>query len=216
MGVWLLHSYIINGWRLHHAVLFFQEIGMVMIAVWKFRTFDWCYKFFFMSTIRSQSFLHELNSEYRATLDCLKKIPENLFEYKPHPKSMNMGYLALLVAEIPLWIKHMVIDGEIDLVSFKHFSPKTNTELLAHFEENMQGARSALENTSDEELQAPFFLKANGQLLYASSKVTDISVTLNHWVHHRGQLTVYMRLNDIPVPSIYGPSADDKNFTVPK
>lgn len=169
-----------------------------------------------MATIISQNYLKELNSEYKATLACLKPIHESLFEYKPHPKSMKLGYLALLVAEIPLWIRYMITDGEIDFVTFNHFSPKTNDELVAHFEENMQGARSALEKTKDEELQASFSLKANGQLLYTSKKINDIGTTLNHWVHHRGQLTVYMRLNDIPVPSIYGPSADDKNFAVPK
>jgi uncharacterized damage-inducible protein DinB len=169
-----------------------------------------------MNTLKTQSFLHELNSEYRATLACLKEVSETLFEYKPHPKSMNMGYLALLVAEIPLWIKHMITDGEIDFVSFKHFSPKTNAELVNHFEENMQAAREALANTNDDDLNAPFSLKSNGQLLYTSPKVIDIGVTLNHWVHHRGQLTVYMRLNDLRVPSIYGPSADDKSFAAPK
>lgn len=169
-----------------------------------------------MSNIKAQAYLHELNSEYRATRKCLENISETLFEYKPHPKSMNMGYLALLVAEIPLWIKHMIIDSEIDFVTFKHFTPKTTAELVNHFEENMEAARQALQNTTDEDLQSTFSLKANGQLLYSSPKIADIGATLNHWVHHRGQLTVYMRLNDIPVPSIYGPSADDKNFTPPK
>ena len=169
-----------------------------------------------MSQAKSHSFLHELDSEYRATRICLERISETLFDYKPHPKSMAMGYLALLVAEIPLWIKHMVTDGEIDFVTFKHASPKTTAELVTHFEENMENARAALQAASDEDLEAPFSLKANGQLLYSSPKVVDIGVTLNHWVHHRGQLTVYMRLNDIPVPSIYGPSADDKSFTTPK
>ncbi len=169
-----------------------------------------------MSNTRSQSFLQELNSEYKATRACIEKIPETLFEYKPHPKSMNMGYRALLVAEIPLWIKHMVTDGEIDFVTFKHFSPKNTSELVTHFEENMEAARIALQKATDEELASPFTLKANGQVLYTSPKMLDIGVTLNHWVHHRGQLTVYMRLNDIPVPSIYGPSADDKSFTAPK
>ncbi len=166
-----------------------------------------------MSYTNSQSFLNELNAEYKSSRGCLERIPEILFEYKPHPKSMNMGYLALLVAEIPLWIKHMVTDGEIDFVTFKHFSPKTNAELVAHFEENMEAARNALQSATDKDLEAPFSLKANGQLMYTSSKMVDIGVTLNHWVHHRGQLTVYMRLNDIPVPSIYGPSADDRSFT---
>ena len=169
-----------------------------------------------MSDIRIKAFLHELNAEYRSTKACLEKIPETLFDYKPHPKSMTMGYLALLVAEIPLWIKHMVIDGEIDFVTFKHAAPKTNAELVAHFESNMQAAKEALKATNDEAIESNFTLKANGQVLYTSKKINDISITINHWVHHRGQLTVYMRLNNIDVPSIYGPSADDKNFTVPK
>ena len=169
-----------------------------------------------MSDTKTKDFLQELNLEYRATKSCLERIPESLFEYKPHPKSMNMGYLALLVAEIPLWIRHMVIDGEIDFATFKHASPKTNKDLTDHFEENMAAARKALEAANDESLEGDFVLKANGQELYRSKKIIDIGVTLNHWVHHRGQLTVYMRLNDIPVPSIYGPSADENNFTVPK
>jgi uncharacterized damage-inducible protein DinB len=169
-----------------------------------------------MANIKTQSFLGELNAEYRATRACLEKIPETTFEFKPHPKSMTMGYLVLLVAEIPLWIRHMVIDGEIDFVTFKHFAPKTTKELVDHFEENMEAARKALRETNDEALQSSFTLKANGQVLYTAPKIADIGATLNHWVHHRGQLTVYMRLNDIPVPSIYGPSADDKQFAAPK
>ena len=125
---------------------------------------------------------------------------------------MTMGYLALLVAEIPLWIKHMIIDSEIDFATFKHFVPKTNAELVSHYDENIEAAKQALQNTTDEALQSPFTLKANGQVLYTSPKIIDVGTTLNHWVHHRGQLTVYMRLNDISVPSIYGPSADDRTF----
>ena len=166
-----------------------------------------------MATIRTELFLQELNAEYRATRACIEKIPEIAFDFKPHPKSMTLRYLSLLVAEIPLWIKHMVTDGEIDFVTFKHASPKTTKELVAHFEDNMEAARKALQSTTDEELKSSFTLKANGQVLYTAPKLNDIGATLNHWVHHRGQLTVYMRLNDIPVPSIYGPSADDKNFS---
>jgi len=165
-----------------------------------------------MANTQAQYYLKELNTEYRATRACLERSNESTWEFKPHPKSMTMGYLALLVAEIPLWIKHMVTEGEIDFVTFAHFSPKTNQQLVDHFEENMQAARKALSDTNDEALQEKFSLKANGQLLYSAPKIVDIGITLNHWVHHRGQLTVYMRLNDIPVPSIYGPSADDKNF----
>lgn len=167
-----------------------------------------------MSTIITESLLHELNAEYRATRACLERIPESLFEYKPHPRSMTLGYLALLVAEIPLWIKYMVTDGEIDFVTFKHASPKINADLVAHFEENIKAIKKALQAATDETLESTFTLKANGQVLYTAKKNNDIGITINHWVHHRGQLTVYMRLNDIAVPSIYSPSADDKSFSV--
>src|ERR1700747_1887166 len=117
-----------------------------------------------MSETITQMYLRELNAEYKASRAWLERIPEKLFDYRPHPKSMNLGYLSLLVAEIPLWIKHMVTDGEIDFVTFKHFAPKTTNELVDHFEDNMAAARKALESTNDEALQAPFALKANGQL----------------------------------------------------
>jgi len=165
-----------------------------------------------MANTLSQYYLKEMNTEYKATRACLERIPESTWEFKPHPKSMAMGYLTLLVAEIPLWVKYIISEGEIDFVTFAHFSPKTNKQLVDHFEENMQAARKALESSNDEALQEKFSLKANGQLIYSAPKIVDIGITMNHWVHHRGQLTVYMRLNDIPVPSIYGPSADDKNF----
>ena len=168
-----------------------------------------------MKTLSAEAYLIELNAEAVATRKCLERIPENSFEFKPHPKSMTMGYLVLLVAEIPLWIKHMVTDGEIDFVTFKHASPKTTKEMLDHFEDNMQAARKALEASDDDSLQSHFTLKANGHVLYSAPKLADIGATLNHWVHHRGQLTVYMRICELPVPSIYGPSGDDKNFTAP-
>ena len=165
-----------------------------------------------MSNTFAMAFLKEIENESAATKKCLERIPETLFEYKPHPKSMKLGYLALLVAEIPLWIKYMVETGEIDFVTFPHFKPKTTQELVNHLDENLAGAKTALQNVSDDDLQKTFTLKANGQVIYTAPKIQDIGTTINHWVHHRGQLTVYMRLNDIAVPSIYGPSADDKNF----
>src|SRR6185437_6899999 len=126
-----------------------------------------------MSTTKTKDFLQELNNEYPATKACLERIPETLFDYKPHPKSMNTGYLVLLVAEIPLWIKYMVTDGEIDFVTFKHFAPKTTKELIDHFEDNMSAARKALKESNDEALQSTFTLKANGQVLYSALKIDD-------------------------------------------
>ena len=168
------------------------------------------------NTLPLSAYLQELRSEAIATKKCLERIPESTFDFKPHPKSMAMGYLSLLVAEIPLWISFILEKGEIDFATFKHAEPKNTAELVKHFEENMQAAERALQNADENKLDEHFYLKANGQVLFSSPKIDNISSTINHWVHHRGQLTVYMRLNDIPVPSIYGPSADDKNFSPPK
>lgn len=157
-------------------------------------------------------FLKELEAEATATRKCLEQIPENLFDWKPHEKSMPLGYLALLVAEIPKWIQHMIHKSEIDFATFEHFQAKNTAELVSHFDENLQSAREALQNVSDEVLAETFYLKNQGQVVFSSPKRENIGSSINHLVHHRGQLTVYMRLNDIPVPSIYGPSADDKGF----
>ncbi len=158
------------------------------------------------------TFLKELEAEAPATRKCLERIPAELFNWKPHERSMPMGYLALLVAEIPKWISHMVEKTDIDFVTFPHFQPKTTKELVHHFDENMESAKKALRSVTNETLEEVFFLKANGRELYNSPKKENISSSINHMVHHRGQLTVYMRLNNIDVPSIYGPSADDKSF----
>ena len=160
----------------------------------------------------AETFLKELNAEIPATRKCLERIPENLFDYKPHEKSMTMGYLSLLVAEIPKWITMMVEQSELDFVTYSHFKPANTAELVNHFDENLQGAKNALAKVSNEALNETFYLKNNGQVIFSSPKKQFIESTVNHMVHHRGQLTVYMRLNDIPVPSIYGPSADDKEY----
>lgn len=160
----------------------------------------------------ADAFLKELNAEIPSSRKCLERIPENLFDYKPHEKSMTLGYLALLVAEIPKWIQVALEDGEIDFATFTHLQPNNTAELVAHFDENIEKAKTALNNATEETFSKDFALKRDGQLIFKVPMIPNISSTLNHWVHHRGQLTVYMRLNNIPVPSIYGPSADDRQF----
>lgn len=159
-----------------------------------------------------QVYLKELEAEAAASRKCLERIPAELFEYKPHEKSMKMSYLALMVAEIPKWISTMLNDSELDFATFEHLEPKTTDELVAHLDENLEAAKKALEAAADEDFNEDFSLKNNGELLYKSPKKGEVSSAINHLVHHRGQLTVYMRLNDIAVPSIYGPSADDRSF----
>ncbi|MCE7065822.1 DinB family protein [Dyadobacter sp. CY326] len=158
------------------------------------------------------SYIEEIDAEYTATRKCIERIPESVYDFKPHPKSMEMGYLTFLVAEIPLWVAKMVEDGVIDFVTFEHFQTRETAALVKHFDENIQRAKEALQNASEEDFNRDFQLKNGGQLLYAQPMIAAIGSTINHWVHHRGQLTVYMRLNDIAVPSVYGPSADDKTF----
>ena len=157
-------------------------------------------------------FLKELEAETASSRKCLERIPESLYNWKPHEESMPMGYLSLLVAEIPKWIKQTVETGEIDFAKWEHFEPKATAELVSHFDENLKGAKNALQNTTDEKLTELFYLKNKGQVLMSSPKEESVEQSINHLVHHRGQLTVYMRLNNIPVPSIYGPSADEGGF----
>jgi uncharacterized damage-inducible protein DinB len=106
----------------------------------------------------------------------------------------------------------MIKTREINFQTFSHFQPKSTTEMIKHFDENVHAAKQAFQSLVIEDLSKPFVLKNGDQILINSPLNENISSTLNHWVHHRGQLTVYMRLNDISVPSIYGPSADEKTF----
>ncbi len=160
----------------------------------------------------AKAFAEELEAETPATLKCLERIPPELFGWKPHEKSMSFGYLATLIAEIPFWVTTILTKNEIDFVEMKHLRAQTTMDIVTHFDDNVAHASELLLQVHDGALSVPFTLKRNGQVVLASTKRESIESTINHLVHHRGQLTVYMRLNDIPVPSIYGPSADDKHF----
>ncbi len=159
-----------------------------------------------------QMLAKELEAEAGATRKCLERVPETLYSYKPHEKSMIMGYLVALVSEIPRWIQAMIEVGEINFATWAKYEPKNGEEVAKHFEECMAGAKKALDNVSDEELEGIFYLKSGEKVLMHDPKGASVSSTINHLVHHRGQLTVYLRLNNIAVPSIYGPSADENTF----
>jgi uncharacterized damage-inducible protein DinB len=165
-----------------------------------------------MSESLGSIYLAELDAEAKATRACLGRVPGTLFGWKPHDKSMPTGYLAQIVAEIPLWLTVMCQEDSIDFVTFQHATIASTEDLVRHFDENLVKARAALASISDEAINAPFALKANGQVVGSMPKRASISGSINHLVHHRGQLTVYLRLNGIPVPSIYGPSADERGF----
>ena len=164
------------------------------------------------SSVLGAEYLRELESEVRATRECLEKVPMDKSDWKPHDKSMTLGYLALLVADIPRWIQYTIEKSVIDFATYEQFNAATAKELVTHFEKSVEAAKSALQHVTDDGLKETFYLKNDGQELFSSPKDESIMSSINHMVHHRGQLTVYLRLNDIAVPSIYGPSANSGGF----
>jgi uncharacterized damage-inducible protein DinB len=165
-----------------------------------------------MSNVLVNEIIRELEEEVPATRKCLERIQADLFEFKPSEKSMNMGNLAFIVSDIPRWITAAAKSTELDFATFRHDQPKNSADLVKFFDEHMKSAKNALQNISDENLKETFYLKFNGQVVWESSKLANITSSIRHLAHHRGQLSVYMRLKNIPVPAIYGPSADEQAF----
>ena len=160
--------------------------------------------------------LAELEREAAGTRRALERVPEGRDDWKPHEKSMPLGYLATLVATIPSWVAAIVTQDQLDLAAQGEFqAPEvhTNRELLEAFDKALAQAREALANTTDEHLTTLWKLLVQGQVVMEVSRYEAIrDSAFNHLAHHRGQLTVYLRLNDVPVPSLYGPTADEKGF----
>jgi uncharacterized damage-inducible protein DinB len=163
-------------------------------------------------------FLGELDREGPLTKRALEAVPEGRDDWKPHAKSMPLGRLAGLVAMMPSWLTMIVEKDELDVVppagtkSAYQRELKTRKELVEELEKGIAGARKSLEATSDEHLMKPWQLKAAGNVVQERPRHVMMRDAINHLAHHRGQLTVYLRLNDQPVPAIYGPSADDQRF----
>jgi uncharacterized damage-inducible protein DinB len=161
--------------------------------------------------------LAELDREVPRSRRVLQEIPSGNFDWKPHDKSMIFGYLASLVATIPSWIAMGITRNELDVApasgsAMKQEKLETSDALVKALDASAADARKALQGTSDEFLMTPWKLLAHGKIVQETPRWEMIQDTINHWAHHRGQLTVYLRLLGARVPSIYGPSADDKEF----
>jgi uncharacterized damage-inducible protein DinB len=164
------------------------------------------------TSVLCSEYVRELESEVRATRECLEQVPMEKADWKPHEKSMALGYLASMVAEIPKWIQYTIEQSEINFGTFEHSKIETAEELLGAFDQNMVAVRKAFESLTDDGLKEAFSLKNQGELLFSSPKGESISQSINHLVHHRGQLTVYLKMLGAKIPSIYGPSADVAGF----
>ena len=165
----------------------------------------------------TELFLAQLDREAPITRRVLVRVPEGHSDYKPHDKSMAFGYLASLVAMMPAWIEMAIREDQHDLQpsggsKFKAPEKPTASDLLKLHDDGVGRARVALLETDDEHLLTPWKLLVAEKLVDESPRHAVIADTFTHLAHHRGQLSVYLRLNDVEVPSIYGPSADDKSF----
>jgi uncharacterized damage-inducible protein DinB len=156
----------------------------------------------------------EFDHEMMSTRKVLERVPEERFDWKPHEKSFSLGALATHVATLPTWGTETLTRSEIDVGNGRTVAAiHSKSELLATFDGNVAQARTALVGKTDAELLAMWSLKRNGKTVFSMPKTAVLrSFVLSHLIHHRGQLSVYLRLLDVPVPSIYGPSGDEPAF----
>jgi uncharacterized damage-inducible protein DinB len=165
----------------------------------------------------TEFFLAEMEREVERSRRALEQVPEGKYDWKPHEKSMIFGYLADMVATIPTWITMEIKQDELDVApaeghQTKQKQKETKEDLLKALDEAAADARAALEGTTDEHLATSWRLLARGNVVMEAPRQVMIQDTINHWAHHRGQMTVYLRLMGAKVPALYGPSADDQRF----
>lgn len=165
----------------------------------------------------TEFYLSELDREVERSRRALEQVPAGKYDWKPHDKSMIFGYLADMVATMPSWVAMEITLDELDVAptdgSTTKQAPKdTSAALLEALDKTAADARAALEKTTDEHLMTSWRLLAGGQVVMETPRHVVIQDTINHWAHHRGQMTVYLRLMGAKVPAIYGPSADDNQF----
>jgi uncharacterized damage-inducible protein DinB len=154
--------------------------------------------------------LKEFDQEMASTRRLLERVPTEKGKWKPHEKSFALGHLAQLVSWMPEWIASSLREPHIDLAQGAGYSFEPTEVLLQRFDDNAREAAEALAEVTGARLDEPWSLKRGDQVLFTAPRGEVVRGHLNHLIHHRGQLTVYLRLVDVPLPSIYGPTADER------
>jgi uncharacterized damage-inducible protein DinB len=160
----------------------------------------------------NEAFIAELKHEAAATKRILERVPQEKFDWKPHEKSMTLGRLATHVAELPGFLNSILTMDDFDFTKGDYKPSRANTpeELMNVFQQQLDGVVQTLQNTSDEKMQSTFTLRSGNHIIASVPRMVAVrSMAMNHIIHHRGQIAVYLRLIDIPVPGMYGPSADE-------
>lgn len=157
----------------------------------------------------AQAFIAELDMEMPPTRRLLERVPSEKGDWKPHPKSFSLAHLAQLVARMPGWLTLTMKEPSLDLSGAPKYSNETTATLLAEFDRCVKEARDVLSKAKDEDFSAPWSLTMGSRVLMTMPRLAVMRQNINHLSHHRGQLTVYLRLLDVPIPSIYGPTADE-------
>lgn len=164
----------------------------------------------------NEALLMEFDQEMGKTRKALERIPDDKFDWKPHPKSMTLRQLAVHLALFPDWMKVTMEKPSFDYApeageGYKPPAINSRRELLEVFDRDVAQARASLQSADDAHLMKTWSLLAGGKTIFSMPRVAVLrGMVLNHMIHHRGQLTVYLRLNDQPVPALYGPSADEQ------
>lgn len=159
---------------------------------------------------RSTELLPEFDQEMATTRRLIERVPTEKGEWKPHPKSFSVGHLAQLLAWMPGWFTNALTQRALDMSTAPKYSYEKTEDLLALFDKNVAEARAAIAAASDADYEEMWSLTAGGRTLMTLPRRAVIRQNMSHVSHHRGQMSVYLRLLDIPVPSIYGPTADDR------
>jgi uncharacterized damage-inducible protein DinB len=156
--------------------------------------------------------LGDLEHELETTRRVLERVPEQHLDWKPHAKSFSLGQLATHLTQIPYWITITVTQDELDAAAAPRIEPPaTHAEIMRRFDDNVAEARAALQNADESTFGNNWSLKAGDHVILSMPRLAVLrSFCLSHMIHHRGQLSVYLRLLDVPVPSIYGPTADEQ------